>query len=224
MTDLPDDEPYLTFSEDWGFAFVERGPGAETAVEALRWFERRLLDAERPLVPPIRSWRPRRARLLGLELWNEQDGTCLARTEPGTRALWRIDVSGALELEPPGETDEGRLLGHLVALRYQGRLSEADLVKAELLFTAVEEAEAARRERQAARRADAPRAHLDEGAGALLGRLVTMLVSILGAEPGPQGEDAERALRALRQRLAAEEERQVRALRAELGGPELRLG
>jgi hypothetical protein len=224
MIDLEDDEPYLTFSEDWAYAFVERTLGTDTRVRALLWLDGRLRDLERPPLPRLRLWDPLEARVLGLEIWDEQDGTRLNRQLPHARVLWRIAVAEALELEPASDADGQRLLTRLVQLRYEGRLSEADLAKAELLFAAVEEAEAQRRERQAVRSADAPRAPLDEGAGALLGRLVLIVFSALGARPDEHGDEVARAMRGMQQRLEAEEERQVRALRAELGGGAFGLG
>lgn len=221
MRELDLDPPYLTFSEDWAYAFVERTPRTGDRARALRWLDGQLRDDERPALPPIRRWNPWQARVVREEIWDEQDGVRLARELPGTRTFWRIEVRGALALEPACDADGQRLGARLVALRHEGRLRERELMHAKLLLRAVEEAEVDRLTRQALRPLHAPRAPLEDGAGALLGRLMMILLAALGEHPEEHGQAVARALWGIQQRLEAEEERQVHELRAELEGLEM---
>lgn len=209
-------QPYLTFSEDWRYAFVERARLTAARIDVIARLDARLRDTEHPATPPIRRWRPHRAYVLGPERWDEADGRRLRRDVPGSRVLWRVDVSRALELEPPGRSHGRRLLDRLTELSAEGRLDRDDLIRARLLNAAVEEAEAERRLRQAIRPPDAPRAPLKADAAALLGRLMLVVMGALGTQPDAHGDEVARALRGMQQRLEAEEERQVLALRAEL--------
>ena len=129
-----------------------------------------------------------------------------------------MEVSDALEVEPHDEDEPSseRLLDLRAELHEQGRLDEKELAQARLLHAAVEEADAERRARQAARPADAPRAYRSEGAGALLARMFLQITTALGTASQTDAEGLAEAMRAMREKLEAEDERQVEALRAEL--------
>lgn len=218
MSKRTSDQPYLTFSEDWRYAFIERGRVTQARADVVGWLDRRLHDPKHPVVPSIRRWDPGRAEVLGLESWDEIDGRRLRGPVPGSRVLWRVDVSRALELQPVDRTHGRRLVGRLVELYAEGFLDRDELTRAKLLHAAIEEAEAERLERQALRPASAPRAPVSVDAGPLLARLMLILMAALGASPEDHGDEVGQALRGMQLRIEAEEERQVMALRAELDG------
>lgn len=215
------DQPCLTFSDDWSYAFVERSFVTGTRADVLAWLDRRVRDLERPPVPRVRRWIPELAQVTGLETWDVVHGRRLTRLLPGSRVLWRVDISCALELEAPREPRGRRLMSALTHLHAQGLLGEEELVRATSLHEAVEAAEFERLVRQSRRRPDAPRAPLDPGVGQLLGRLVLMLMDALGVGPHDRSDDVSATLRGVQQRLEAETERQVRELRAALDAREV---
>lgn len=210
------EQPYLTFSEDWRYAFVERTIITLTRARAFSWLDQRLCRRDLTTLPCVRAWRPERAAVLSLERWDEEDGVRLRRQILGSRDLWRIDVARALIVESERKSHGEWLVERLTKLHYGGRLAGRELARAKMLTDALEEAEVERQCRQALRPVHAPRAPLDPGAAAMLARLMLILTDAVGSRPDEYGEDLVQAVEVLRQRLRVEEERQVVALRAEI--------
>lgn len=133
---------------------------------------------------------------------------------PGARVPWRVEISDAVEVEELEDHDGGKLLDLLEARHGAGRFDGEDPRRLRLLHSAIEDADAERRARQADRPADAPRACLRNGAGSLIARMFLPIVAALDPEAGSDalGE----VMNEMRDMLQAEEERQIEALRADL--------
>ena len=206
----------MTFSEDLAFAFVEQTNETATADEAVRWLDARLRDEEHPPVPTMTGWTPALARVVGLEVWDDQAGIRVERDAPGARVLWRVEIDEALASEPgdgPFEEDLAELFGEL---HEHGYLDTDEVARARVLLVAMREEDAARRARQAARPPDAPRAYLSEGAGARLLRLFLPFASAVARGPEKDAAAMREAVREIQAKLAAEDERQVEQLQAML--------
>jgi hypothetical protein len=156
--------------------------------------------------------------VVGLEIWDEHAGMRLEQPAPGSRVLWQVEIGDALAVEGPGDSNPAaeHLFALLAELHERGTLDEQDLARARVLHHAFDQADAERRARQAARPADAPRAYLSEGGGALLARMFLQVTTALGAAAGQDAQDLAEAMRSMREKLEQEDERQVQALRAEL--------
>jgi len=206
----------VTFSEDLAFAFVEQTNETATADEAVRWLDARLRDEEHPPVPTMTGWTLALARVVGLEVWDDQAGIRVERDAPGARVLWRVEIDEALASEPgdgPSEEDLAELFGEL---HEHGYLDTDEVARARVLLVAMREEDAARRARQAARPPDAPRAYLSEGAGARLLRLFLPFASAVARRPEKDAAAMREAVREIQAKLAAEDERQVEQLQAML--------
>ena len=207
----------MTFSEDLAFAFVEQTERTATAEEALAWLDARLRDREHPAVPTITGWAPGLARVVSLEVWDEHAGTRVDRRAQGARVLWRVEVDEALTsdvVEGPSEDDMENLF---VRLHEHGYLDEQELAHARLLLVRVREQDAERRARQAARPADAPRAYLSEGGGALIARLfLPFAIAVANAPEDDATTPMREAVAEMRAKLDAEDERLLEELRAAL--------
>jgi hypothetical protein len=163
--------PYVTFSEDLAFAFVEQTDATATAEQAIAWLDARLGDEEHPLVPTMTDWSPALARVVSLEVWDDHAGTRVQRDAPGARVLWRVELGEALASDASDGPSEDHMEDLFVRLHEHGYLNEDELARARLLLVAMREQLAERTARQAARPPDAPRAYLSEGGGALIARL-----------------------------------------------------
>ena len=104
-----------------------------------------------------------------------------------------------------------------VRLHEHGYPDEQELAHARLLLVRVRKQDAERRARQAARPADAPRAYLSEGAGAVIARLF-LPFAIAGANAPEDDATApmRQAVAEMRAKLDAEDERLLEELRAAL--------
>jgi len=95
-------EPYVTFSADLIFAFVEQTHQTARAEQAVAWLDARLRGEERLLVPTMTDWSPALARVVSLEVWDEHGGTRVEHAAPGARVLWAGGRRG------PGQRRVGR--------------------------------------------------------------------------------------------------------------------
>ena len=209
-------EPYVTFSEDLAFVFVEQAGQTATAEQALAWLDARLRDQQHPLVRTITGWAPALARVIGLEVWDDYAGMRVDRGTPGARILWRVEVGAALRTDavdgPSGEDIEDVF----VRLHEHGYLDDDELARARVLLDAITEQDAERRARQAARPPDAPRAYLSESAGAVIMRLFLPFATAMAHGSEEDAEPMREIVREIQAKLDAEDERQVEQLYAAL--------
>ena len=206
----------MTFSGDLAFAFVEQTDQTAIAEQAVAWLDARMRDEEHPLVPAMTGWAPTRARVVGLEVWDELGGRRAERGAPGARVLWRVEVDEALVSEAADGPNEDDMEDLFVRLHEHGYLDDDELARARLLLVAIREQDAQRRARQAARPPDAPRAYLSEGGGALIARLFLPFATAVANGPEEDAAPMREAVREMQAKLAAEDERQVEQLRAAL--------